>query len=91
VTIHLPNDIEKSIHAAVLSGRFVSVDAAMTEAARLLRELGRQPAAPAPTLGSVTGQGFIGALRDDADLLDQAVAHAMQVREERPWRLNDVE
>lgn len=26
-------------------------------------------------------KGLIGALRDDADLLDQAVAHAMKVRE----------
>jgi hypothetical protein len=31
--------------------------------------------------------GLIGALRDDAELLDQAVEHAMKVREERPWRL----
>jgi hypothetical protein len=36
-------------------------------------------------------QGLIGALRDDADLLDQAVEHAMKVREERPWRLAPVE
>jgi hypothetical protein len=34
------------------------------------------------------GMGFIGALRDDAELLDQAVEHAMKVREERPWRLS---
>jgi hypothetical protein len=33
------------------------------------------------------GQGSIGAMRDDAELLDQAVEHAMKVREERPWRL----
>jgi hypothetical protein len=32
--------------------------------------------------------GSIGAMRDDADLLDAAVAHAMKVREERPWRLS---
>jgi hypothetical protein len=37
------------------------------------------------------GLGSIGALRDDADLLDQAVEHAMRVREERPWRLGIVE
>jgi hypothetical protein len=30
-------------------------------------------------------------MRDDADLLDQAVAHAMKLREERPWRLADGE
>ena len=34
-----------------------------------------------------SGQGLIGSLPDDAELLDQAVEHAMKVREERPWRL----
>jgi Arc/MetJ-type ribon-helix-helix transcriptional regulator len=36
MTIHLPADLERSIEAAVQSGRFSSVDAAMAEAARLL-------------------------------------------------------
>jgi Arc/MetJ-type ribon-helix-helix transcriptional regulator len=36
MTIHLPQDVESSINAAVLSGLFPSVDDAMTEAARLL-------------------------------------------------------
>ena len=36
MTIHLPHDIERSLHAAVSSGHFASVDDAMTEAARLL-------------------------------------------------------
>jgi len=38
LTIHLPPDIEHSIHAAVHSGHFASVDEAMTEAASLLLE-----------------------------------------------------
>src|SRR5271155_1904907 len=38
MTIHLPPDIENSIQAAVYSGHFASVDAAMTEAASLLLE-----------------------------------------------------
>jgi putative addiction module CopG family antidote len=42
---------------------------------------GLQSPAPRP------GQGLIGALREDAEVLDQAVEHAMKVREERPWRL----
>ena len=90
MTIHLPNDLERSIQAAVHDGRFASVDDAMAEAARLLlRELGgvTQPLIDA----TKPGLGSIGALRDDADLLDQAVEHAMKVREERPWRLNGVE
>ena len=34
--IQLPSDLETSIQAAVQSGRFASVDDAMTEAVRLL-------------------------------------------------------
>src|SRR5262245_7690208 len=48
MTIHLPQDVERSIEAAVYSGRFASVDDAMTQAARLLlRELGQEQATPA--------------------------------------------
>jgi Arc/MetJ-type ribon-helix-helix transcriptional regulator len=36
MTIHLPEDVERGILAAVRSGRFASVDAAMEEAAHLL-------------------------------------------------------
>jgi Arc/MetJ-type ribon-helix-helix transcriptional regulator len=36
MTIHLPQDVENSIQAAVHSGHFSSIDDAMTEAARLL-------------------------------------------------------
>ena len=36
MTITVPKDVETSIHAAVKSGHFASVDDAMTEAARLL-------------------------------------------------------
>ena len=36
MTIHLPNDLEASIQAAVRRGRFAFVDDAMAEAARLL-------------------------------------------------------
>jgi Arc/MetJ-type ribon-helix-helix transcriptional regulator len=78
MTIHLPPEIESSIQAAVHSGHFASVDAALAEAWRVFQRH-RQPPA--------SGQGLIGALRDDAELLDQIVEHAMKVREERPWRL----
>jgi hypothetical protein len=79
MTIHLPNDIELDILAAVQCGKFESVDAALAEAWREYRHNHRLPA-PRP------GQGLIGALREDAELLDQAVEHAMQVRESQPWR-----
>ncbi|MGO9918456.1 MAG: hypothetical protein ACLQIB_27640 [Isosphaeraceae bacterium] len=82
--------LERSIEAAVRNGRFASVDDAMAEAARLLlRELGRL--AHAANDAATPALGSIGAMRDDAELLDQAVEHAMKVREERPWRLSGVE
>jgi Arc/MetJ-type ribon-helix-helix transcriptional regulator len=80
MTIHLPNDVERDILAEVQRGHFASVDDVLAEAWRSFRRQ-RQPVAPTP------GQGLIGALRDDAELLDQAVEHAMKVGEERPWRL----
>ena len=50
MTIHLPPDLESSIHAAVHSGHFASVDAAMTEAASLLlQRLQQQGQAMPPT------------------------------------------
>jgi Arc/MetJ-type ribon-helix-helix transcriptional regulator len=42
MTIHLPPELESSIQAAVHSGHFASVDAAMTEAASLLLQRLRQ-------------------------------------------------
>ena len=88
MTIHLPADLERSIELAANSGRFASVDDAMAEAVRLLLQRKARPQT-AKTAG--TRPGIIGAMRDDADLLDQAVEHAMKVREERPWRLSTVE
>lgn len=59
MTIHLPEDLERSIRGEVLSGRFESVDEAMAEAARLLlqtRETPRDEApGPATTPGSPAG------------------------------------
>ena len=80
MTIHLPNEVETAILAAVQSGRFASVEDAIAKAWLSFQQNNRPPAAAA---GSV----LIGALRDDAEMLDQAVEHAMKVREERPWRL----
>jgi Arc/MetJ-type ribon-helix-helix transcriptional regulator len=48
MTIHLPPDIESSIQAAVHSGHFASLDAAMTEAASLLLQRLKQPPAASP-------------------------------------------
>jgi Arc/MetJ-type ribon-helix-helix transcriptional regulator len=80
MTIHLPSDVERDVLAEVQSGHFASVDDALAEAWRSFQRQ-RQSSAPTP------GLGLIGALRDDAELLDKAVEHAMKIREERPWRL----
>ena len=44
MTIYLPEDLESSIQAAVHSGRYVSVDDAITQAVRLLLRLPNAPA-----------------------------------------------
>jgi hypothetical protein len=55
---------------------------------QLRRELDTKLASVAGNPAAGNDLGSIGAMRDDAELLDQAVAHAMKVREERPWRLS---
>ncbi len=89
MTIHLPHDVERDILAQVHGGRFASVDDAMAEAARLLlRQLQQTPSQPTPTvLPQASPDPLLGTWRDDAELLDEIVEHAMKVREERPWRL----
>jgi Arc/MetJ-type ribon-helix-helix transcriptional regulator len=52
MTIHLPPHIESSIQAAVHSGRFASLDEAMTEAASLLVQRLNQEQAQATAAAS---------------------------------------
>jgi Arc/MetJ-type ribon-helix-helix transcriptional regulator len=90
MTIHLPNELERSVQAAVQSGRFASVDDAMAEAVRLLlRELnlGQQQTRPA-----VNGDDdpVLGCMRDDAELMDEIVADAYRHRREDTWREFDL-
>ncbi len=51
MTVHLPKDLESILLAAVRSGRFPSVDAAVTEAVGLLLEQLRQAEASPPAAG----------------------------------------
>ena len=79
MTIQLPKDVESSINAEVLGGQFASVDDAIAEAWRtFLRQK--------PQAQHSTGLGSIGAMRDAADELDEAVEHAMNLRQQ-PWRI----
>jgi Arc/MetJ-type ribon-helix-helix transcriptional regulator len=89
--IHIPKDLENSINEAVISGRFASLDDAMTKAGYLLlQELARE-ARPTPTTGANAGLGSIGAMRDAADELDVIVAQAMKQRQQETWRDISVE
>jgi Arc/MetJ-type ribon-helix-helix transcriptional regulator len=87
MTIQLPREIESSIEAAVHSGHFASIDEAMTKAASLLLQQLNQEQAQAKPVTQPPADPLLGAWRDDAELLDEIVDHAMKVREERPWRL----
>jgi putative addiction module CopG family antidote len=79
MTIDLPADLERFIHDEVQAGRYPSEQEVVRAALEQLRD--RTPR-------SSPGLGSIGALRDDAELLDQVVEHAMRVRERRSWGLN---
>jgi Arc/MetJ-type ribon-helix-helix transcriptional regulator len=90
MVIHLPNDVKCSIEAIVRSGRFASVDEAMTEAAHLLLQELMQESKPVAS-GANSGLGSIGAMRDSADELDEIVADAMKRRQHETWRDISVE
>jgi Arc/MetJ-type ribon-helix-helix transcriptional regulator len=89
MTIHLPPNIESSIQAAVHSGRYASLDAAMTEAASLLvQRLEQEQAQAKPLLSktSVPSDPLLGIWRDAPEEIDEIVAEAMQRRREEPLR-----
>jgi Arc/MetJ-type ribon-helix-helix transcriptional regulator len=95
MTIHLPAELESFIQAKVQSGQFPSQDAAITEAVRRFRLWEQEQSRPmAPTTTSDTARdpllGSIGALKEDADELDEIVAEAYRQRREEPWRKIDL-
>jgi Arc/MetJ-type ribon-helix-helix transcriptional regulator len=83
MTIQLPKDLESSVRAEVLSGHFANEDDVVAAAVRAyLRERPQEPA------GSTTcGMGSIGAMHDDAELLDRVTQLIMHSRETRSLRL----
>ena len=78
MTIHLSKELEQFVHDAVLAGRYATEDDVLNDAVDRLR---RQTPLPTP------GMGSIGAMRDDAELLDQVTQLIMQGRETRTLRL----
>src|SRR3954447_17660605 len=80
MTINLPKDVETSIQAAVLSGRFASMDDAMAEAARLLLgTLKSQPETgrPCEVTTSRRKHGQPIATRTEEDVLRQMLADGL--------------
>jgi Arc/MetJ-type ribon-helix-helix transcriptional regulator len=92
MTIHLPEELENSVKAAVKSGHFSSLDEAMTKAARLLVSELRSRQSHPDTLpqGEITPDPVLGCLRDDAELIDEIVADAYRKRREETWREIDL-
>jgi serine/threonine protein kinase HipA of HipAB toxin-antitoxin module len=91
MTIHLPEDLERSMRAEVHSGHFASVDDLVAQA---VRSLLRQPKAPPPGMASGPAGAtwdvpdpLIGSMSDHAELMDQIVEDAMRHREQQPRRL----
>jgi Arc/MetJ-type ribon-helix-helix transcriptional regulator len=80
MTIRLPQDVERDILAEVHRGRFASIDDALATAWRSFQ---RQE----PPSSATPGMGSIGAMREDADFLDEIVKNALKARREQPWRL----
>jgi Arc/MetJ-type ribon-helix-helix transcriptional regulator len=90
MTIHIPQDLERSLEKAVDAGRFASLDEAITEAANLLvQRLDQEQAAAKPlpeTVDDLPPDPILGLMRDDAELMDEIVAEAYRRRREEKWR-----
>lgn len=87
MTIHVPQEIENAINAAVQSGLFASPDDALAKAwhyferQRMVAQT--RQGRPLPEFDPI-----LGSASDHAELLDQIVEEAMQRREQRPLRLD---
>jgi Arc/MetJ-type ribon-helix-helix transcriptional regulator len=87
MTIHLPEDVERSIEAAVHGGLFASVDDAMAEAARLLLHNLANDRRQVTHTTEDLADPILGSMREDAALMDEIVEQAMWNRQHQPWRL----
>jgi putative addiction module CopG family antidote len=78
MTIRLSEELERFVHEAVRAGRYATEDDVINDALERLRE---QSPLPAP------GTGSIGAMRDDAELLNRVTEQIMNDRQRRAVRL----
>ena len=73
------------MHEQVQAGLFQSEDDVILDA------LERHRQAQPPTAAPAVFDPILGSMRDDAELLDGIVEHAMKNRREQPWRLTPSE
>jgi Arc/MetJ-type ribon-helix-helix transcriptional regulator len=78
MTIQLPADLERFVHDQVLAGHYPSEDDVIRAA---LEQFRRRAPVPMPGLGS------IGAMHEDADLLEEVTQEIMEARRTRTLRL----
>ena len=78
MTIHLPADLELFVHEQVSSGQYSSGDDVVRAALERLRS---------HCTPDTAGLGSIGAMRDDADLLEEVTNDIMESRRSRTLRL----
>jgi Arc/MetJ-type ribon-helix-helix transcriptional regulator len=83
MNVHLSEESRRFVADQVASGRYPSEDAVLEDALVRMRQQEPQPSAP----GVPAKDPILGMFRDDPELIDQIVAEAMRIREERPWRL----
>jgi Arc/MetJ-type ribon-helix-helix transcriptional regulator len=86
MTIHLPAELEQYVRDQVLAGRFRTEEDVIPDALERHRQAQQQPG-----VAPVTPDPVLGSMRDDADLLDEIVEHAMKNRRAQPWRLSAIE
>ncbi len=83
MTINLPKDLESSVRAEVLGGHFASEDDLVAAAVRaFLRQKPQNQLTAKPS-----DMGSIGAMHDDAELLEQITHGIMHSRETRTLTL----
>ena len=90
MTINVSPEVEKSILAAVQSGRFRSVDEAVTTAWLAWKQ--KDPAALPPQAEDTdtSPDPLLGLWKDYADEMDEIVADAYRQRREESWRELDL-
>ncbi len=86
MTINVSPEVEKSILAAVESGRFRSVDEAVTAAWLEWKRKNKAVPPPEANSGAASPDPILGLMRDDAELMDEIVADAYRQRREETWR-----